>query len=312
MTEHLPNWKIIRTSPETQGFSSWEPPSGTLGELTRTALVRATDLASRAAGLERAAMGRRPAPSLEAALQRDFVAIIAEVKRSSPSRGRINAALRAGPQARAYEAGGAAAISVLTEPHRFSGHESDLVEVVASSGLPVLKKDFHVAEIQLVEAKALGASAALLIVRALSPRRLSDMARTARDIGLEILFEVRDEAELERALDAGATMIGVNNRNLETLEVDASTVPRMVPLVPRHVIAVAESGYATPDNVQTAATAGADAVLVGSALSSSADPGEAVRGLRAIPRAGGRRPVGERTGAIPSRPPPGLAGPDNR
>ncbi|MEJ7760556.1 MAG: indole-3-glycerol phosphate synthase TrpC [Gemmatimonadaceae bacterium] len=234
--------------------------------------------------LERAAAARRPVLRLAPALSSAFVAVIAEVKRASPSKGAINSSICAGPQSVAYADGGAAAISVLTEPARFGGSNADLIDVVAASRLPVIRKDFHVEEIQLIEATSLGASAALLIVRALAPERLLEMARTARDLGLEILFEIRDERELERALRAEATIIGVNNRNLETLEIDSSTVLRVLPLIPHHLIAVAESGYLSAGEVERAADAGADAVLVGSIVSSSADPTKAVRALAAIPR----------------------------
>ncbi len=283
-TEHLPNSKIIRTSPEAQGFSQWSSPVGTLGELIQAATIRAQALAARTGELERLAAEPRAVPSFASALAGPSIAVIAEIKRASPSRGDINKGISAARQARAYEAGGAAAVSVLTEPHRFGGRDSDLTDAARACELPMLKKDFHVSEIQLIEAKAMGSSAALIIVRALSPARLRAMAAVARDIDLEILFEIRDEAELDRALEAGALTIGVNNRDLETLEVDPTTVPRIVPLIPRDRIAIAESGYSTIADVQTAARAGADAVLVGSVLSASADPGATVRAMSAVAR----------------------------
>ncbi len=260
------------------------PPSGTLGELVRSAFVRAEALSSRTGELERSIARPAPAVSLRGALDRDAVAVIAEVKRASPSAGTINTMLSAGLQARAYETGGAAAVSVLTEPDRFGGGESDIANALSNCRLPILKKDFHVAEVQFLEAKALGSSAALLIVRALHPDRVLAMARFAREIGLEVLFEIRDERELDVALGAGATIIGVNNRNLETLEVDAGTVSRIVPLIPCDCVAVAESGYRTVADVEGAARAGADAVLVGSILSASNDPAAAVGTIAAVPR----------------------------
>lgn len=284
MTEHLPNSKIIRTGTEAQGFSHWVPPSGTLGELIHAAAVRADALMGRVRELERLASRARPARSFSAALNLGEVAVIAEIKRASPSKGDINTGIFAGRQAAAFAAGGAAAISVLTEPERFGGSNADLDDAIEACDLPVLKKDFHVAEIQLVEAKAMGASAALVIVRALSPARLASMAAAARDLGLEILFEIRNERELDTAMHAGATTIGVNNRNLETLAVDATTVRRIVPLIPRDCIAIAESGYSTVEEIESAAGAGADAVLVGSILSASADPTAAVRRLSAVAR----------------------------
>lgn len=284
MTEHLPNSKTIRTSTEAQGFLQWTPPSGTLGELVQAAALRADALGVHASELERLAFRARTVPSFSAALKRREVAVIAEIKRASPSKGDIDMGIAAGRQARAFEAGGAAAVSVLTEPRRFGGSNADLGEAIDACNLPVLKKDFHVVEIQLVEAKAMGASAALVIVRALSPTRLTSMASAGRDLGLDILFEIRDERELDRALHAGATTIGVNNRNLETLEVDPTTVCRIVPLIPRDCIAIAESGYSTVEEIESAADAGADAVLIGSVLSASADPGAAVRGMSAVAR----------------------------
>lgn len=215
--------------------------------------------------------------------------IIAEVKRASPSRGAINATLDAAGQARAYERGGAVAISVLTEPTRFGGSNEDLASVRAAVGLPVLKKDFHVAVIQLFEARALGASAALVIARAIPPDRLAEMLAAGREIGLEILVEVRNLAELDLALSFDAELIGINNRDLETLAVDPSTSGRVIPLVPRSALAVAESGIETRADVERAAEAGADAVLVGAALSASPDPEAAVRVLVGVPRSADAR-----------------------
>jgi indole-3-glycerol phosphate synthase len=214
------------------------------------------------------------------------VAIVAEVKRRSPSRGAINPGLDAGAQAEAYARGGAAAISVLTEPDAFGGSDADLREVRRRLSIPVLRKDFHVHPVQLVEAQALGASAALLIVRALSPDDLPLLTREAGTLGLETLVEVRDEWELERALAAGAAVIGVNSRNLETLEVDPRRAERVLRLVPADRIAVAESGMRARDDVIDAARWGADAVLIGSALSAAAEPADAVRALRGVPRGG--------------------------
>jgi indole-3-glycerol phosphate synthase len=212
------------------------------------------------------------------------VGIIAEVKRASPSRGTINADLSATDQARAYERGGAVAISVLTEPTRFGGSNEDLVAVRDAVKLPVLKKDFHVAVIQLVEARALGASAALVIARAIRPDRLAEMLSAARDMGLELLVEVRDAAELDLALSLEAELIGVNSRDLETLALDHSTAGRVIPLIPRSLRAIAESGIETRADVEHAATMGADAVLVGAALSASSDPEAAVRALVGVSR----------------------------
>ena len=235
------------------------------------------------------ARGVGPAPSFRAALQGERVALIAEVKRSSPSKGAINPGLDLARQVRAYEAGGAAAISVLTEPSRFGGSAADLVLARKSVALPLLKKDFHVEVSQILEAKALGASAALVIARAVPPARLKDLMRAGEDVALEILVEVRDERELDLALSLNARMIGVNNRNLETLEIDAETSLRILPLIPRGVVAIAESGVKSAADVTRVAVAGADAVLVGSELSGASDPEAAVRSLTGVARTGGAR-----------------------
>jgi indole-3-glycerol phosphate synthase len=214
------------------------------------------------------------------------VKVIAEVKRRSPSRGEINADLDPASRARGYEEGGAAAISVLTEPHHFSGREQDLIDVGASVGVPILRKDFIIDELQILEARAWGASAVLLIARALPAIDLRALADAARRWSVEPLLEIRTEEEMDVALGAGARVIGVNSRDLETLDVDASAVDRLLPLVPPSIIAIAESGMTCAADVERAARAGADAVLVGSALSASSDPVSAVRGLTRVERVG--------------------------
>jgi indole-3-glycerol phosphate synthase len=223
-------------------------------------------------------------PSLEAALRRPDVALIAEIKRASPSRGAIMTGLKPAHQAAAYERGGAAAISVLTEPERFGGSNDDLESAGRSSRLPILRKDFHVADIQLYEARSIGASAALLIVRAVPPDRFEIMVKTAKLIGLEIVAEVRDLSELELALEAGCRIIGVNNRNLETLEIEPHTAETIIPRIPGECIAVAESGYSDLGSIRSAAAAGADAVLIGSFLSAALDPAAAVHRLIDVKR----------------------------
>jgi len=225
-----------------------------------------------------------PAPSFSRALRGLTVGVVAEVKRRSPSKGWINPGMSAVEQARAYDRGGAAAISVLTEPDHFGGSIDDLISVRDAVRLPILKKDFHVEPIQLLEAKAIGASAALLIARALSPTSLTEMMDAARQLRLEVLVEVRDEDELSRALDSGAVVIGINNRNLETLVIDATTSERLLGLLPQSVVAIAESGVSSRADVERLAGAGADAVLVGSAVSASSDPESAVRELSTVTR----------------------------
>jgi indole-3-glycerol phosphate synthase len=237
--------------------------------------------------VERAAAAR-PSPEgrFVAALRRADVAVIAEVKRRSPSAGELNGGIDAGDRGLAYVAGGAAALSVLTEPTRFGGSADDLRAVHARVGIPILRKDFIVDVLQLVEARALGAAAALLIARALDQPHLVSLADAARELGLEPLIEIRDAPELARALAAGARVIGVNSRDLETLVVDAGTIARVVPAIPPAVIAVAESGMRDAADVERAAAAGADAVLVGSAFSAARDPTRAVAALTGIPRLG--------------------------
>jgi indole-3-glycerol phosphate synthase len=252
--------------------------------IVREAELRARRLEARDSELERASRDVPTGPSLRRALDAGVVAILAEVKRRSPSKGAIAESLDAVGQARAYAAGGASGVSVLTEPDHFGGSVADLVAVRAALAIPALKKDFHVAPIQLVEARAIGASAALLIARALSPERLGEMMRLGVELGLELLVEVRDEAELERALVGGATMVGVNNRDLETLRIDAGTAERLIPLIPAGVIAIAESGVTSRADVERYAARGADAVLVGSVLSASPDPEGATRALSGVSR----------------------------
>lgn len=237
--------------------------------------------------MEAAARDLPPAPSFAAAIREGTdVAIIAELKRRSPSRGVLDASLQAAERARAYVAAGARALSVLTEPEEFGGADRDLAEVRAATNRPVLRKDFHVDPTQVWEARVLGASAVLLIARALGPDGLPRLADTARSAGVEALLEVRDEAELEWALDAGATLIGVNRRDLESLEMDDAVLDRILPMIPPHVIAVAESGVRDRGQVEAVARLGADAVLVGSALSTSVDGRSAVSVLTGVARRG--------------------------
>jgi len=184
---------------------------------------------------------------------------------------------------------GATAISVLTEPDSFGGSNQDLTDVLAAVSCPVLKKDFHVHPLQLWEARGLGASAALLIARALGPEETAFLAESARDAGIEPLIEVRDEAELEWAIDAGAVLIGVNRRNLETLVMEADVLDRVLPRIPAGCVAIAESGIQGRADVEAAAGLGADAVLVGSLFSTSADAAHSAGSLDGVPRQPGRR-----------------------
>lgn len=252
--------------------------------LVRLAEVRVEDLVARTAELERLAADQHSARSFAAALAGPTVGVIAEVKRRSPSRGDLDPGLVASQRAAAYARGGAAAISVLTEPSSFGGSPADLSDVASTVALPVLRKDFIVHEVQILESRALGASAVLLIARALAPDALTRLIEAARAQGLETLVEVRTREELARALDSGAEVIGINARDLETLVVDESVPLELIAHVPGNLVAVAESGISDRAGVEAAARAGANAVLVGSVLSTAQDPEQAVRGLAGVAR----------------------------
>ena len=272
-----------------QASSAWTAPTGTLGRLVAEARERARALASGESELVRAAADAPPPPAFGPALRRETVQVIAEVKRRSPSKGWINPGISAPAQAMSYEAGGAAAISVLTEPEHFGGSNADLVAVRRAVVAPVLKKDFHVHPVQLIEARAIGASAALLIARALPPEDLCAMLDIARQLELEVVVEVRDERELDFAMELGAAVIGINNRNLETLAIDAATSDRLLARVPSRLVAIAESGVSERADVERVGARGADAVLVGSSVSAAENPADAVANLCRVARASRER-----------------------
>jgi indole-3-glycerol phosphate synthase len=257
----------------------WTPPTGPLGELTARSHARARESSLGRAELEAIVQSLPAAVPFAAALRGDHVRVIAELKRSSPSKGTLDTSLDAAARCAAYAAGGAAALSVLTEPSRFGGSLSDLRAARAAVELPLLRKDFITSEVQLLEARAYGASAALLIARALEPVRLAELAAAAVAVGLEPLIEVRDERELESALRAAGAVIGVNNRDLETLAIHPEVGARLIPLIPGDRVAVYESGVTGEAGVRVAAECGADAVLVGSTLSTATEPEAAVRAL---------------------------------
>jgi indole-3-glycerol phosphate synthase len=208
------------------------------------------------------------------------LSVIAEVKRRSPSKGDLAAIPDPAALASAYAAGGADAISVLTEQRRFGGSLDDLRAVRAAVDTPLLRKDFIVSEYQLLEARAAGADLVLLIVAALDDPTLAQLHEAARGLGLTVLVEVHDEDEIRRALAIGAELVGVNARNLKTLEVDPDTFGRLVGLVPDGVVRVAESGIAGPEDAARYAAEGADVVLVGEALVKDGDPTTAVALMR--------------------------------
>jgi indole-3-glycerol phosphate synthase len=238
----------------------------------RQARVSLDELKSRAEGRPDC---RNPLPRLRA----EGVAVIAEVKRSSPSKGALAAIADPAALAADYEAGGASVISVLTERHRFGGSLDDLVAVRRAVDVPVLCKDFIVSSYQLWEARLHGADLALLIVAALDQNALVSLVERAKSLGLTPLVECHTVEEVERAVDAGTDIIGVNARDLHTLKVDRAVFAAVAPHIPPHVVRVAESGVRGPHDVMEYARDGADAVLVGESLVTGKDPRSAVADL---------------------------------
>jgi indole-3-glycerol phosphate synthase len=209
----------------------------------------------------------------------DTVKVIAEVKRSSPSKGALAAIADPAGLASEYESGGACLISVLTEKQRFGGSLADLVSVRTAVDVPVLRKDFILSSYQVWEARAHGADAVLLIVAALEQEALVSLVERVHSLGMTSLVEVHDETEVDRAVDAGARVIGVNTRDLRTLEVDRSTFARLAPRIPSGIVRIAESGVRGPHDVLDYARSGAHAVLVGESLVTGNNPRSAVADL---------------------------------
>jgi indole-3-glycerol phosphate synthase len=232
---------------------------------TSLAALRGRPLHAEARRGFRAALAACPAP-----------AVIAELKRASPSRGLIRAAYDPGTLARAYAAAGAAALSVLTDGPFFGGELEHLAAARAVSGLPCLRKDFLVDAYQVEEARAWGADAVLLIVAATPEKRRGELLAAAAEAGLDVLVEVHDERELAWAAAAGATLIGVNNRDLATFRVTLETTERLARMAPAGALLVAESGLRSPADVRRMVEAGAHAVLIGEALMERPDPGAAL------------------------------------
>ena len=232
--------------------------------------------------LERAAAQHTPR-GFRKQLQRiskSGIAIIAELKKASPSKGLIRADFRPAALSKELEQAGAAALSVLTDEEFFQGSLANLRQASAACSIPCLRKDFIVDEFQIVEARANGADAILLIVAALEQSDLRSLAQTARDHGLDVLCEAHDELELERALDTGCDLIGINSRNLRTFEVDLSTPFRMAEKMPARCLRVAESGIRSGADVASLRAAGYDAFLIGESLMKAANPGAALVRLR--------------------------------
>ena len=250
---------------------------------------RISDLDQQRDSLEAAARAAPPARDFVAALlrrveNRPTINIIAEIKRASPSKGPLNPNLDVAQLAKAYKRGGAAAISVLTEPTFFKGSFADLETARKASGLPVLCKDFILEPVQIYEARSHGADAVLLIaaitsVRAQHAVPLRGLRELAASMGMAVLLEVHNEAEVEQALEVGATLIGINNRNLVDFTVDINTTFKLRPLVPQDVTVVSESGISTPAHIARLRDANVNAVLIGEALVTSPDPEKRLREL---------------------------------
>jgi indole-3-glycerol phosphate synthase len=240
--------------------------------------------------LERAAAHAGEPPDFGAALTTGAsVAVIAEIKRKSPSAGVLWEEGDVASLAGRLEGAGASALSVLTEPRHFGGALDDLSRAAAAARIPVLRKDFILDPVQLYEARAHGAAAVLLIVRILEPGRLADLAGAARRLGLGTLVEVHGAAELDAALAAQPTAVGVNARDLDTLALNRGLVEELLERVPADRVAVAESGLSARTDVEAVARRGADAVLVGAAITGARDPAAALRALSGVARAPGVR-----------------------
>lgn len=251
-----------------------------LAEIVAATRRRLPELTDRTESIM-AAASRLPAPpSFRRALEAPAMSVIAEVKRRSPSRGDLAPNLDPPAQAARYAAGGAAAVSVLTEPEYFSGSPEDLAAVAGVVDIPVLRKDFIVHPAQVWEARALGASAVLLIVAVLDRYELASLLAVSAEAGLDPLVEVHDAAEAHIAVDVGAEIVGVNNRDLTDFTVDLATAEAVAPLLAEVPVTIAESGIFTGADAARMAAAGYDAVLVGEALVRAPDPTTLVREMR--------------------------------
>jgi indole-3-glycerol phosphate synthase len=270
--------------PEAQG-SGVLP--GVLAAIVRTKREELTALRRRGAALEKGAQGAPPPRDFRGAVAggRD-VAVIAECKRRSPGAGEIRPQLDAASLARSYEASGASALSVLTDSTYFGGTTDDLEAARAATSVPLLRKDFTLDPLHVVEARAVGADAVLLIVRLLDDASLRSLREEAEALGLAALVEAHDAAEVRRALDSGARIVGINNRDLATFTTRLETTLELLGEVPEDVVVVSESGIRERGDVQRLGAAGVHAVLVGEALLRSPDPGAAAAALAGVARRG--------------------------
>lgn len=230
---------------------------------------------------ERIASAAPPRDALASLRSKNF-SIIAEVKRSSPSKGALADIANPEELAHTYEKAGASVVSVLTEERRFGGSLKDLTAVREKISLPILRKDFMVSDYLIKETRAFGADVVLLIVAALDDYQLRDFHSLADELGMDVLVEVHDEFELERALTISPEIVGINSRNLKTLEVDLSAFERLIPLIPGEIHSIAESGILTLDDANRALRAGADTILVGEMLVRAIDPASQIVDLLAL------------------------------
>lgn len=273
--------------PETQELQRLP---GILADIVRTKTREVGELRARASELERGAAGAPTPRDFKAALtSSEHLALIAECKRRSPGAGSIRPDLDPAELARSYARAGAAALSVLTDREYFGGTLADLRAARAETSLPVLRKDFTLDPLQVVEARAAGADAVLLIVRILTDANLAALQAEAREHGMAALVEVHDRTELARALAAGAELVGINNRDLATFRTDLGTTLGMLEEVPEDVVVVSESGIRGPHDAMALGAAGVDAVLVGETLLRAPDPQAMARSLAFIPRASNAR-----------------------
>ncbi len=272
------------------GRSSGRDRTGILERIVETKRDEVRRLVLTSRDLRRAA-DDAPAPRevLAPLRARTRVAVFAEVKRRSPGAGDIDTELDPVELSAAYETAGAAAVSVLTDGPWFGGSLDDLRLVREARAIPVLRKDFVIDPLQVYEGRAAGADLMLLIVRILDRALLADLRAMIHDLGMTALVEAHDEWEVESALEAGAALVGVNNRDLTVFETDLAVTERLAPYLPREVALISESGIASAQDVARVAAAGADAVLVGEALVRSGAPERLLAGMAAVPRVEGRR-----------------------
>jgi len=271
--------------PEPQGPQ--EIP-GILADIVDAKRAAMAALRCRRSDLERGAASGPPARDFAGALAGGGeVALIAECKRRSPGAGEIRPGLDPAVIGRVYESSGARALSVLTDERFFGGSLDDLVAARAATTIPILRKDFVLDPLHVLEARSAGADAILLIVRILSNEELDALLRLSRELGMAGLVETHDAADMARALGAGARILGVNNRDLATFTTDLDVTLRLLESVPDDVVVVSESGIGSREDVARLAAAGVDAILVGEALLRAGDPGSAARELSSVPR--GRR-----------------------